>query len=254
MPTDGSWLWRPISPSMRTNILTQQGPWFSSTECPRDEEKPLLKLGSPSSKTSVLLMQTRPGPRSRKPLRPHSPPMTQQHKLKSPSLHSTKTGRTPQDSTNTSPPSLSSLSNSESLTTMPCWNGFSKDLTCKLQYNSPSQEESKPPPLWRNFTQRPPRSKEVTAALHHSGEDPNHPMEEVAITTTPMLWTWITSHYPQSSELATCVKPTALYAIRKAVLLEIILVIIGIAQQIVGTTTQNHPKLPMPGSSPPPPI
>ena len=107
MPTDGSWAWRPISPSMRTNILTQQELWFSSTECPRNEEKPLLKLGSPSLKTNTSLMQTRPEPRLRKPSRPHSPPMTQQCKLELPLLHSTKTRRTPQDLTNTSPPFLS---------------------------------------------------------------------------------------------------------------------------------------------------
>ena len=28
MPTDGSWSWRPISPSMKINILTQQESWF----------------------------------------------------------------------------------------------------------------------------------------------------------------------------------------------------------------------------------
>ena len=80
--------------------------------------------------------------------------------------------------------------------------------------------------------------------MHHSGEDLNHPMEEVVITTTPMLWTWITSHYPQSSELTTCVKITASYVIRKAVLLGIILVTIRVTQWVVGTTTQNHPRLP----------
>ena len=74
---------------------------------------------------------------------------------------------------------------------MSCWNGSSKDLTHKLWYNSLSQEQSKPPPLWRNFTQRPLRSREATAASHHSEEDLNHPMEEVAITTTPMVWMWI---------------------------------------------------------------
>ena len=31
------------------------------------------------------------------------------------------------------------------------------------------------------------RLKEVTATLHHSGEEPNYPMEEVVVTMTPML-------------------------------------------------------------------
>ena len=35
------------------NILTQQEPWFFSIECPKDKEKPLLRLGSPSSKTNA---------------------------------------------------------------------------------------------------------------------------------------------------------------------------------------------------------
>ena len=239
---------------MRTNIPTQQEPWFSSTECPRDEEKPLLRLGLPSSKTNTSLMQTRPRPRSRKPSRPHSPPMMQQHKLELPLLHSTKTKRIPQDLTNISPPSPFSPSILESLTTTPCQSGSSKDLTCKLQYNSLFWEQSKPLPLWRNFTQRPLRSREVTTILHHSGEDPNHSMEEVAIIMTPMLWTWIASHYSQLSKLATCAKIAVLYAIKKAVLLGIILVTIGIAQQVVDATTQNHPRLPMLGSSPPLPI
>ena len=91
MPTDGSW--RPISPSMRINIQTQQEPWFSSIGCPRNEEKPLLKLGLPSLKMNALLMQTRPGPRSRKPSKLHLPPMTQQCKLKLPLLCSTRTGK-----------------------------------------------------------------------------------------------------------------------------------------------------------------
>ena len=254
MPTDGSWPWRPISPSMRTNILTQQGPWFSSIECPKGKGKPLLKLGSPSLKTNTSLMQTRPGSRSRKPSKLHSPPMMQQHKLELPLLHSTKTRRTTQDLTNTSPPSPSSLSILGSPTTMPCQNGSSKDSTCKLQYNSLSWKQSKPPPLWRNFTQKPLRSREVTATLHHSREDLSHPMEEVAVTTIPMLWTWIASYYPQLSKLATCATTAVSYAIRKPVLLRIILVTIRITQQVVGTTTRNHPRLPMPGSSPPPPI
>ena len=152
MLTDGSWPWRPISPSTKTNTPMQQESWFSSTECPRNKEKPLPRLGSPSLKTNTLLMQTRPGPRSRKLSRPHSPPMMQQHKLESPSLHSTKTRRTPQDLTNTSPPSLSSLSVLGSPTTMPYQNSSSKNSTCKLQYNSLSWKQSKPPPLWRNFT------------------------------------------------------------------------------------------------------
>ena len=71
---------------------------------------------------------------------------------------------------------------------------------------------------------------------------------------TPVLWTWITSRYPQSSELATCAKITASYAIRKAVLLEIILITIAVAQQRVGETTQSHPRLPTLGLSPPLPI
>ena len=64
----------------------------------------------------------------------------------------------------------------------------------------------KPPPLWRNFTQRPLRSREATTASHHLEEDPNHPMEEVVVTTTPMPWTWIASCYPQASKLAICTK------------------------------------------------
>ena len=175
-------------------------------------------------------MQTRPGPRSKKPSRLHSPPMMQQCKLELPSLCLTKTRRIPQDSTNTSPPSSSSLSILESPTTMPYWNSFSKDLTHKLWYNSLSWEQSKPPPLWRNFTQKLLRSMKDIAASHHSGEDLNHPMEEVAITMTPMLWTWITSHYSQLSELTICMTITVSYAIKKAVLLGIILVTIRIAQ------------------------
>ena len=181
---------------MRINILTQQELWFFSIECPKDEKKPLPKLGSPSSKMNTLWMQTRPRPRSRKPSKPHSPSMMQQHKLKLPSLHSTKIGRTPQDSTSTSPPSPSSQSTLESPTTTPCQNSSSKDSTHKLWYNSHSQEQSKPPPLWRNSTQRPSRSREVITASHHSGEDLNHPMEEVVVTTIPMLWMWIASYYP----------------------------------------------------------
>ena len=50
-----------------------------------------------------------------------------------------------------------------------------------------------------------------------------------------------------SSKLATCMKITASYAIRRAVLLGIILVTITITQQVVGKTTWNHPRLPMPG-------
>ena len=62
-------------------------------------------------------------------------------------------------------------------------------------------------------------------------------MEEVVVTMTPMLWTWIISCYPQLSKLVTCAKITVSYAIKKAVLLGMILVTIGIAQQVVGTTT-----------------
>ena len=109
----------------------------------RDEEKPLPKLGSPSSRTNALLMQTSPGPRSRKASRLHSPLMMQQHKLKLSLLHLTKTGRTPQVLTNISPPSPSSPSIPKSPTIMPCQNGSSEDLTRKLQYNSLSQEQSK---------------------------------------------------------------------------------------------------------------
>ena len=232
----------------------QQEPWFFSIGCPKDKKKPLLRLGSPSSKMNTLQMQTRSGPRSRKFSKPHLPPMIQQCKPELLSLHSTKTGRTPWDLTNTSPPSPSSQSALESLTTMPYQSGSFKDLTCKSQYNSFSQEQLKPPPLWRNFTQRHPRLRGVTAILHHSGEDLSHPMEEVVITTTPMLWMWIASHCSWSSELTTCAKTAALYAIRTAVLLGIILVIIRVAQQVVGTTTRNHPRLPTPGLSPPLPI
>ena len=180
---------------MRINIPTQQELWFFSTECPRDEEKPLLKLGSPSLKMNALQTQIRLGPRSRKPSKPHSPPMMQQCRLKSPLLHSTKTRRTPQDSTSTSLPSSSSQSALKSPTTMSCENGSSKDSTHKLWYNSLSQEQLQPSPLWRNFTQKPPRLREVTAVLHHSREDLNHPLEEAVVTMTPMLWTWIASHY-----------------------------------------------------------
>ena len=199
-------------------------------------------------------MRTKPGPRSRKPSKPHSPPIMQQCKLELPSLCSTKTGKTPQDSTNTSPPSPSSLSVPESLITIPYQNGSSEDSTHKLWYNSLSQEQSKPPPLWRNFTQRPLKLREVTTVLHHSGEDPNHSMEEVAIIMTPMLWMWITSCYSQSSKLTTCAKIAVSYAIKKAVLLGIILVTIRITQQVVGATTWNHPRLSMLGSSPSLPI
>ena len=192
---------------------------------------------------NTSLMQTRPGPRSRKPSRPHSPPMMQQCKLESPSLHSIKTRRIPQDSTNTSPPSPSSASILESLTTMHCQNGSFKDSTCKLWYNSLSGEQLKPL-----------RPREVTDVLHHLGEDLNHPMEEAIVTMTLMLWTWIASHYPQLNELAICAKIAVSYAIKKAVLLGIILVTIRIAQQVVGTTTQNHPRLPMLELSPPLPI
>ena len=123
--------------------------------------------------------------------------MMQQHKLKSLLLCLTKTGRTPQNLTSTSPHSPFSLSVLESLTIMPCQNDSFTGLTYKLQYNSLSQGQSKVPPPWRNSTPRPPRSKEATATWHHSGEDPKHPMEEVAVTMTPMLWMWIISHYPQ---------------------------------------------------------
>ena len=34
-------------------------PWFSSTGCPRDEEKPLLRLGLPSSKMNTSLILTK---------------------------------------------------------------------------------------------------------------------------------------------------------------------------------------------------
>ena len=137
---------------------------------------------------------------------------------------------------------------------MPCQNGSSEDSTCKLQYNSLSQEQSNSPPLWRNFTQRPLRLREVTTTLHYSEKDLNHSMEEVVITMTPMLWMWTASRYPQLSKLATCVKIAASYVIKKPVLLGIILVTIRVAQWIVGATTQNHPRLPTPGLSSPLPI
>ena len=226
MPTDGLWPWRPTSPCMRRSIPIQQESWFFSTGCPKGKEKPLLRLGSSSLKMNMLQMQTRPGPRSRKHSKPHSPPMTQQCKLESLLLHSTKTGRTPQDLTNTSPSSSSSQSAQESPTTTLYWNGSSEDSTHKSWYNSLS---------WKQL--KPPRSRKVIATLHHSGEDLSHPLKEVVITTIPMLWTWITSCYPWLSKLATCVKITASYAIRKAVLLGIILVTIRVAQQVVGTTT-----------------
>ena len=143
MPIDGSWPWRPTLPYMRINILMQQKPWFSSIGCPRNKEIPLPRLGSPSPKTNILLKQINPGPRSRKPSRPHLPLIMQQHKLELLSLHSIKTRKTPQDSTSTSPHSPFSLSTLESPITMPCWNGSSVDLTHKLQYNSLSQEQSK---------------------------------------------------------------------------------------------------------------
>ena len=199
-------------------------------------------------------MQIKPRPRSRKPSKSHSPPMMQLCKLELPSHHSTRTRRTSQDLTNTSPPSPSFQPALESPTTMPCWNGSSKDLIHKLWYNSLSQEQLKPLPLWRSFTQRPLRLREATATLHHSGENLNHPMEEVVITMIPMLWTWITSYYPWLSKLTICMKITTSYVIRKAVLLGIILVTIRVTQQVVGATTQNHPRLPMPQLSPPPPI
>ena len=69
-----------------------------------------------------------------------------------------------------------------------------------------------------------------------------------------MLWMWITSHYPWSNKLTICTRTTVSFAIKKAVLLGIILVTIGITQQVVGTTTWNHPRLPTLGLSPPLPI
>ena len=134
---------------------------------------PLLRLGSPSSKMNALQMQLRPGPRSRKPLKSHLPPMMQQHKLKLPSLRLTKTGRTPWDLTNISPHSPFSLSILESPTTMPCQNGSLAASSHRSQYSLLSQEQSKPLPLWRNFTTRPLRLKEATATSPHLGEDPN---------------------------------------------------------------------------------
>ena len=173
MPTDGSWPWRPTLLCTRTNILMQQELWFSSIECPRNEEKPLPRLGSPSSKTNTSPKQINPGPRSRKPSRLHLPLMMQQHKLELLSLHSTKTRRTPLDLTNISPHSPFSLSTLELPITMPCQNGSSADSIHRLQHNSLSPEHLKPPPPWRNFTPKPLRSKGVTTALHHLGEDPN---------------------------------------------------------------------------------
>ena len=143
MPTDGSWPWRPTLPCTRTNIPMQQELWFSSIGCPKDEEKPLPRLGSPSLKMNTSLKQTNPRPRSRKPSRLHLSLMMQQCKLELLSLHSIKTGKTLQDSTSTSSHSLFSPSAPESLITMPCWNGSSADLTHKLWYNSLSQEQLK---------------------------------------------------------------------------------------------------------------
>ena len=149
--------------------------WFSSTGCPKDKEKPLPRLGSSSSKMNASQMQTRPGPRSRKHSRLHSPPTMQQYKLELPLLHLTKTGRTPQNLTSTShsPFSLFALA---SLTIMLCQNDSSIALTHRLWYSLLSQEQSKPP-----------RSKKATAASPYSGEGPNHPMEEVVTIMIPML-------------------------------------------------------------------
>ena len=195
IPTDDSWPWRPTLPFMQTNMPMKHKPWFSSIGYPKNKEKPLPRLGSPSLKTNMLQTQTRPGPRSRKPLKLHSPPMTQQCKCELPLLHLTKTGRTPQDLTNISPYSSSSLSTPKSLTTTPCQNGFFAASTYRSQYSLLFLKQSKPPPPWRNFTPKPLRSKEATTASPHLGEDPNHSMEEVVVTTTPMLWTWITLCY-----------------------------------------------------------
>ena len=148
-------------------------------------------------------MQIKPRPRSRKPSRLHSPSIMQQCKLELPLLCLTKTQSIPWDLTNTSPHFSSSLSTPESLTSTLCWNASFTASTHRLQYSLLSQKQSRPPPLWRNFTPKPPRSKEATAALPYSEEDPNYLMEEVVITTTPMLWMWITLHYPQSNALTT---------------------------------------------------
>ena len=189
MPTDGSWPWRPTLPCTRTNIPMQQELWFSSIGCPKDEEKPLPRLGSPSLKMNTSQTLTRTGPRSGKPSRLHSPPRMQQHRLELPSLCLIKTGRTPQDSISISPSSPSSLSALELLTTMPCHS------TPRSWSNSSSAELSKPPPPWRSSTPKLLKSREGTAILPHSGEDPSHHMEEVAVTMTPTLWMWITSCY-----------------------------------------------------------
>ena len=192
--------------------------WFSSIGCLKDEEKPLPRLGLPSLRTNVSQTQTRPGPKSRKPSRLHLPPIIQQHKLKLLLPHSTRTRRTLWNLTNTSSHSSSSLSTLKSLTTMLCWNSSSMASTHRLWYSLLSLEQSKPP-----------RLKKATAASPHLGEGSNHPIEEVVTTMIPMLWMWIASHYPQLNALATCIRTAASSAIRKAVLLGIILITIAVS-------------------------
>ena len=161
--------------------------WISSIGCPKDKEMPLPTLGSPNLEMNISLMLTRTGPRSRKPLRQHSPPMMQQHRFESPSPHLIKTRRSPWDSTNISPSSLFFLFTPESLTITSCWNGSFVASTSRSLSNSLSMEPSKPPPTWRNSIPRPQRSKGVTAVLPPSGEDLSHCMEEVTVITTPTL-------------------------------------------------------------------
>ena len=120
MPKDGSWPWWSTSSFMWTSSPMKCELWFSSIGCPKDEEKPLLRLGSPSSKMNMLLMLTRTGPRSRKPSKLHLPPMSQQCRLKLLLPRSIKTGRIPQDLTSTSSSSPSSSSTPESMTITSC--------------------------------------------------------------------------------------------------------------------------------------
>ena len=236
IPTDGSWPWRSTLLFTWASFLMKHEPWFSSIGCPKAEEKPLPRLGSPSLKTNISLKQTRIGPKSRKPSKQHLPPIIHQHRLKLPLPCLTKIRGTHLDSTNTSSPCPSSSFTPESLTIMPCWSHSSMFLTPRSPYNSLSAELLRPPPPWRSFTLRPQRLKRVTTTLPPSGEDPSHHMEEVAVTMTPTLWAWIalSYHYPWSNVLITCTRTTAPYVTRKAVLLEIILLIIATTQLVAG--------------------
>ena len=95
------------------------------------------------------------------------------------------------------------------------------------------------------------QQKEATAAPPHSRVDPSHHMEEVVIFTTPMLWMWMASYYPQLNALTTCTRITASYSTRKAILLETIQITLMVIQLVVGKSTQNHLRLSMPGLSSP---